>query len=225
MKKYIGFMVLAGLLLSFSLTQIVSATESNEANDNRPVFNKELKEKRMGFISKMQEKREAFKDRIQTERQAFIEKMKSERDAFMTELKAKKEEWKAANSEKKEDFKNKAQKMIGERFEAAVTNLERFQTKISDLIEKLEAEGKNTEEAQSGLDMSKQKLSDAKTKIAEVKALIPTDGSKVTPEVFEKIKLLAREAKELLKESREYLHDSIEAIKELKGDDTNTSAE
>ena len=105
--------------------------------------------------------------------------------------------------------------MIGERFEVAVVNLERLQTRISDVIEKLTAEDKDTALATESLTLSKQKLAEAKVKIAEVKALIPDAGEQVTPEIFEKIKLGARDAKNLLKESHRALVDALKLVKSL----------
>ena len=47
----------------------------------------------------------------------------------------------------------------------------------------------------------------------------------MTPELFEQIKLQAREAKDLLKESKNYLHDSIKELKTLRGLDDDSGDE
>ena len=112
--------------------------------------------------------------------------------------------------------------MVAKRFEMVITQLEKFQTKVGEIIDKLEAEGKDTTLATEALDLSKQKLTDAKAKLLEVKNLIPDDGcANMTSEIFGQIKQGAREAKDLLKESREALHQAVKEIRSLKGEDTS----
>jgi exonuclease VII small subunit len=214
MKKYLGtfgFLVVAG-----ALATSVALAETG----TRPEFNKEQREDRMEFRTERTEDRKEFLEKIGAERKAFMEKMKADKATFMEELKAKKEAWKLANKEDKGKFRGNAQKMIGQRFDMAVRNLERIQTRVGEEIVDLNEGGKNTDDAEDALDASKDKLDDAKDKLEDIKALIPDADEKVTPEVFEQIKLLAREAKDLLKESRENLVLAIKEVKELKdGDD------
>ncbi len=216
MKKYIGFILASSLIFSFSL---VLAEEGSRVKSDRPVFNSTLKTERDVFRGELETRREAFREKMQTERKAFMDKLKTDREAFMAELKAKKEEWKSANSERKKEFWNKAKDMVNRRFEMAINNLTKVQERVGEVIDKLKADGKDTTDATEALNLSKQKLRDAKEKLAEIKALLPaTTGETITPEIWEKIKLLAREAKDLLKESKEALHDAIKAIKSLKGE-------
>ena len=55
--------------------------------------------------------------------------------------------------------------------------------------------------------------------VLEIKNLIPTTCENVTADVFEKVKIGARDAKDLLKESREALHQSVKEIRALKDKD------
>jgi hypothetical protein len=113
--------------------------------------------------------------------------------------------------------------MLATRFEMAVNNLEKIQNRVAEAIEELNDDGKDTEAASEFLNLSKEKLGDAKDKVAEIKALVPASGEEMTPEIFEKIKLLAREAKDLLKESREDLRRAIHELKELRGEKNDDS--
>jgi len=196
-----------GMLL-ISSAYIVSA----ETNNGRPGFNNTLKEERAEFKGEMSAERKEFLEKMGAERKAFMENMKADRATFMEELKAKKEAWKLANKEDKGKFRGNAQKMIGTRFDMAIKNLERAQTRVGEVIADMKEDGKDVDDAEDALDASKTNLTDAKKKIEDIKKLIPDTDEKVTPEVFEQIKLLAREAKDLLKESRENL---ILAIKEV----------
>lgn len=154
------------------------------------------------------------RNEMEVRREVFRNALKTDREAFLEELKIKREEFRLANAQRREEFRQKAKRMIGERFNVAVRNLERMQTRIGNIIEKLNTDGKNTDIATDYLNSSEEKLGNAKVKIAEIEALLPTDSGKITPEIFEQIKLLAREAKDLLKESH---NDLVQAIKELKG--------
>lgn len=201
MKKYISIIILASLVLSFS---IALAEENKE-----------------GFKGEMKTDRTEWRQKMENERKEFHDKLKTERDSFMSELKAKREEFRKAGVDKRRDFWNKAKEMVSQRFGTAVKNLENVQTRVGSVIEKLSLEGKDTEDADAALNSSKSNLVAAKAKIAEIKTLLPaTTGDAITPEVFEKIKLLAREAKDLMKESKEDLRESIQAIKDLREDNS-----
>ena len=103
--------------------------------------------------------------------------------------------------------------MISLGFESALKSLELAQSRVAVVIEKLNAAGVDTSVATDALNLSKSKLDEAKVKIAEVKALIPSTDEAVTAEVFEQIKLGARVAKDLLKESHENIKSAISALK------------
>jgi hypothetical protein len=159
------------------------------------------------------EARETFRLQMEQNRETFRKTLSKEREAF-----------KGRSKEDKEKFWNGAKRMIGERFTAAVTNLERMQNKVGEVITRVEAQGKNTDEAETALDLSKSKLADAKKKIEEIQKLIPASGTAVTPELFEQIKLKAREAKDLLKESHEALKNAIKSLRELRGENKEEGA-
>jgi hypothetical protein len=204
------FMILAGM-----------ASAEGFGGNGKPGFGNPFKEERREFKTEMSQERKEFWEERKAARQEFMDKMKTEREAFMEELKNKKEDWKNSNPEDKAKFRGNAQKMIGQRFDMAIRNLERIQGRVAEVIADLDAGGEDTTTAEEALEDSKEKLGDAKEKIEDIKDLIPDADEKVTPEVFEQIKLLAREAKDLLKESRENLVLAIQAVKELKGEDND----
>ncbi len=209
MKKYLnilGFLIVAGVLV----TSVARAE-----NGDRPEFFKDQKGERMEFKAQVF----ADKEEMRTERQAFMAKLKTEREAFMTELKAKKEAWKLANKEEKEKFRGRAQAMIGQRFDMAIRNLERMGDRLDAIIAELKADGEDTADAEEFMNSFEDKMDAAKDKLEDIKNLLPDSGEKITPEIFEQIKLLAREAKDLLKEAHGYLKDTIKEINGIRGDD------
>ncbi len=218
MKKYSNLLVFALGIFLIGSAYVVQYVQAEDMG-GRQEFNKEQKEDRMEFKGEMAEDRKEFLEKMGTERKVFMDKMKADRAEFMEELKAKKEAWKLANKEDKAKFRGNAQKMIGQRFDMAIRNLERIQDRVDEVIADLKADGEDTDAAEDALALSEDKLDDAKEKIEDIKALIPDADEKVTPEVFEQIKLLAREAKDLLKESRENLVQAIKEVKILKGED------
>ncbi len=231
MKKYLGFLIIVGLLSFVGLVQA-----EKELDNSDTICTQDAKQCPDGSYvsrtgprceytacpgeaprnSKERERKEEMMKK--TRKEVFLTDIKKDRESFLTELKTKKEEWKTADTEKKKDFCEKAKEMVTKKFEVATTELEKSQTRIGIVIEKLKKEGKNTTLAQESLDLSKQKLAEAKTKLTEVRALIPTDCITITPEIFEKIKLGARVAKDLLKESKDSLHQAIKEIKNLRGE-------
>lgn len=212
MKKYISPMIIASLILSFFSVSLVQA-EDAKINVNSKTSDVKLEDK--NAREQMQAERYIFKAKMESERKSFMQSLQSERTAFMAELKSKKEEFKSANQTRKEEFRANAEIMIGEKFDVAVIRLENIQTRVGNVIEKLKTDGKDTVSISESLQLSIQKLTEAKAKIAEIKTMIPDSGVKVTADVFEKIKLSARDAKNLLKESKEYLRQTINEIKNL----------
>lgn len=200
MKKYSKlFVVLVVIGLMFS-TSTVRAEDDGENKD-----------------------RLEWNNTMQAERKAFVEKLKTDRETFRAEVKVKKEEFRLTNTEKRKEFLGRVQEMFSQRFEMAVRNIERLQVRVGGVIDKLKTDdGENTANATNYLNLSKEKLIEAKIKIAAIKALVPDTGEKVTPEVFEQIKLGARIAKDLLKESHGYLKDAIREIKGLRGENTES---
>ncbi|OGI90793.1 hypothetical protein A2911_01845 [Candidatus Nomurabacteria bacterium RIFCSPLOWO2_01_FULL_40_15] len=273
MEKFIGFMVLAGLMFSPALVLAESGSSGNtdgpslrdvlkdrnsdaerEREMKRENLKREMENRREDINNdkddgeeelqddgddaeeglqndreKMREelklKREAFREREKVARDAFRERLKTEREKFKEEVRLRKEEFKSANAETRGRFLENSKRMTDQRFEGAIANMEKLQTRVGEVIVKLNEQGQDTTIAQTALDMSKQKLDEAKAKIAEIKALLPATGETITTEVFEKVKLLAREAKDLLKESKEYLHESIKAIKDLREEDGENNQE
>ena len=197
MKKYVGLFVV--LLMTFAIATVARAEDAVGETPSRPGVE--------------------WREEMKTRREAFLDSLKKNRETFLTELKSRKEEWKTARTETKRMFCEKAEEIMTRRFETVIAQLERFQAKVSDIIDKLEADGKNTTLAKEALDLSESKLADAKGKLAETKSLVPDDCSDMTPELFGKIKLGIREAKDLLKESREALHRAIQEIKNLRVED------
>lgn len=217
MKKYLGLFVLLAIALLVG-TNVVSA-ETNSTGKNAG-WNLKENVKREVKKPDIKDGREAFRAEMKTKREDFVSKLKTEREAFKTDLEARKEEWKKLNADRKRDFCGKAKEMTTRKFEVAITQLEKFQTRLGEIISKLKTDGKDTTLAQEALDLSKSKLADAKTKLAEIKALMPEGGCEnMTAETFEKIKLGAREAKDLLKESQENLRQALKEIKNLKDKD------
>jgi hypothetical protein len=194
----------AALIAVLTLSFVVTYAEENSDTPSRsqPVFPQ--------WSVEMKENKGA----LQTD-------LAAKRDAWREELAAKREEFRKAGAEAKLRFWNGAKRMLGERFTAAVTNLERAQTRVQGVIDRMEDAGKDTGDAQALLDDSKEKLEDAKDKIEEIQALLPDTGEEVTPELFEQIKLKAREAKDLIKESHRALVDSIIELRAALAEDND----
>lgn len=161
--------------------------------------------------------RTALKQEIQAKRDAFKKDLRDQRDSFMKEVKILKAEFQKNNAQKKEEFRGRAQEMLSKEFDMAVRNLEALQARVASRISKEKLAGKDTTIEETALANSKIQLDAAKIKIAEVKALIPIDGAKITDDIFEKIKLGARDAKDLLKQVHQELIHAVTGLKEQEG--------
>ena len=159
------------------------------------------------------------------ERRDFVAKLKTERDAFKTEVEKEKEAFKTANQERRKEFWNKVGVVVGQRFTVAIAMIEKAQVRVGDIILKLDADGEDTTEIKANLDLSKQKLAEAKAKLAHIRSILPATGEKITAEIFAQIKLDAREAKDLLKEAVQAIRSAIQEIKSLREARTSVEVE
>lgn len=192
-----------------------------EVKTNRDAFKEVNKAERDALKAKFEAQRETFKTQIKTEKEAFVAKLKTEKEAFLAELKNKKEAWKTVTEEKKAEFCEKAKETFSNKFTEAISKLESFQTRVAEAIVSLKADGKDTTAAEEALTLSKTKLADAKAKLAGIKDVVPeTTCADMNADVFAQIKLQAREAKDLLKESKINLQTSIKELKTLRGLET-----
>ncbi len=200
MKKYMGFVLLGVLLFTASSSKAQDATT---ASATPPAAGVNMFDHRVINNDKMQAEREALKTKLETER-----------ETFKKEVQTKKEEFKKIKDDNKNEFRNNALKMISENFDSAVKNIEKLQARVTAVIAKAKLAGIDTTLTEAALADSKTKLNASKAKLAEVKALILTDGTKITADIFVKIKIGAREAKDLLKQARQEL---VHAVAVLKG--------
>jgi len=205
MKKYINFIVMIVFVFSFSLASLATAQDNNKNDQNKNSLKDSL-----------ESKKEAFKDKIEAERLAFNQTLKNQREVFKAEVAKLKEDWKLNNASKRAKFCAGAAEMTTTKFANVVAKLDEIATKIEGEITALETDGKDTSQAEDSLNFGKQKLAEAKTKLSEIKALVPADCANMTAETFEKIKLGARDAKNLLKEGKESFRAAVKEIKVLK---------
>ncbi|MCX6752912.1 MAG: hypothetical protein NTW62_01025 [Candidatus Nomurabacteria bacterium] len=170
-----------------------------------------------------QAEKDALKAKIESDRTALKTEIKTRMDAFKTEVEAKKATFKATTLAQRSDFRKNAEEMKTQRFANAVSNLEAIQAKVSAKITELSATGINTTDAQTFLDSSVKNLADAKAKIAEI--VVPADGSTITADQFAAIKLTARDARNLLEQSRQDLKSSIKSLRIATGSTEGSTPE
>ena len=93
MKKYIGLVIIAGLMLSFSLARAEDNTTSDDSANRSGGYNVKKAEgtKRQTLMDELKNKREAFREEMKTKRETFVAGLKTEREAFLAKLKARKE--------------------------------------------------------------------------------------------------------------------------------------
>lgn len=230
MKKYTGFIAVAGIILSLSLAAVARAedtglsvsgsasvqTDANDDNGASGSVRADLKEMRQDRQDNRQN-RLAFRQQLLANRQAFVSKLQADRQAFLADVNAKKGDWKNIKAEDKQKFYDTAKTAIAARFDAVVTMMADFQVKVGDMIDSLHADGKDTTDATADLNASIGKLNDAKAVLATLKGEVPADSADISADLWAKIKTDARTAKDDLKESRQDLHDAIQEIKDLNG--------
>src|SRR3989344_2480681 len=141
MKKYLSLFVVVALALVVG-GSVAGAEDAAKELPKKPATTVRESPSRpsLGALREMKDKRTAFREEMKTKREDFVNKLKTERDAFKAELKTKREEWKAANAERRKNFCQKAGEMITGRFGVAITQIEKFQTRVGEIITKLEAD-------------------------------------------------------------------------------------
>ncbi len=222
MKKYFGLLMVLGLLLGGSVVKaeedFVACTMDAKQCPDGSFVGRQGPRCEFAPCPGVAEKREAVREGFAKKREVMKTEMEKRREEFMKEVQAKKEAFRNADSKAKTGFCQAARAMTEQRFESATTNLDKLYTRITNVVAKFEADGKDTSTAEASLDSASVKINEAKDKTEEIKTFIPESCEEVTPEIFEQVKILAREAKDLLQEARSYLREAVSALKVLRED-------
>ena len=201
MKKYLNLFLV--LVMVFGIGTSIAKAEEGSGWAKPPLWNKEAKE----------ERKELFKEN-KGEREAWREDMKERREEWKTEMEKNREEWKKKMEESKGDFKKNGRMKIGMAFMGRIEALSRIAEKIENRIEKLEADGQDTGEAQSFVDQAQNNIEDAEKKMALVKTAIEAGEDK------EVIKTKIEAVKTAMKSAHESLKNAIKEIKDNKKEDS-----
>lgn len=200
----------------FSFSFVNANEDKTNSNKGRPELNSDQQERRDAFQIDQKNRRDAFKAQMDQERKVFLDDLKAKREFFIAELKARKEEWKLNSSEKKEEYCEKVEETLDVRYNVAISRLSELQDRIAGIVAKFKNENKDTSLAEESLNLSKSKLLEAIAKLAELEKSIPKECDNFTVETFGIVKLGARDTKDILKESREALRQTIKELMSLK---------
>ncbi|MDQ5954506.1 MAG: hypothetical protein QG583_434 [Patescibacteria group bacterium] len=148
------------------------------------------------------------------EREAWREETKEKREEWKTEMEKNREEWKKKMEENKGDFKKNGRMKIGMAFMSRIEALSRIAEKIENRIEKLEADGQDTGDAQSFVDQAQNSIEDAENKMALVKTAIEAGEER------EVIKTKIEAVKTAMKSAHESLKKAVQEIKDNKKEDS-----
>lgn len=202
MKKYLNLFLI--LVMVFGVGTSIARAEENTGRAKPPLWNKEVRK----------ERKELFKENKE-ERDAWRADMKEKREEWKSEMEKNREEWKKKMEESKGDFKKNGRMKIGMAFMGRIEALSRIAEKIENRIEKLEADGQDTGEAQSFVDQAQNSIKDAEDKMKLVKTAIEAGEEK------EVIKTKIEDVKVAMKSAHENLKKAVEEIKNNKTEDSD----
>jgi len=197
---------------------IVGGAPATTANILTKEQSKQMKDQR---LQKMKDGIEEMK----VSRDVFKAKLETQRDNFKAEIDLKKAEIKKFSKEQKQELRDNANLMVSDGFEKNVTNIKDLATKITAKIAEFKAKGVDTTLAESAVADANIQLASATDTITKMKALIPTDGTKITPEIYAQVKTLAFNGKNFLKTAHLDLKNAVKNLKmsvESKGETTTT---
>jgi chromosome segregation ATPase len=217
MNKYIGFITLAGLIISFCLVAVVRAADNSVGTQANPASTANS-----GIV--MTPISTALHHQMQSERQSFIAKLQADSNTFMNGVKSQKQNFENENESVKTQFCQTTQSILNARFQSLASAIESIQGKVSNLIDQLSNSGADTSTAADSLTASEQEMADAQSEIDSLKSTLPSNCQGVTSDEWQTLKLGVGNAKDLLQQSREDLHQTIQYIQALSQNVSGVSA-
>lgn len=191
MKKYLSLLFVLVLVFVTGVYK-VHAHDPYGPEENRNA-------KKLEF---QQERKEALDDWKDTR-----EDIKAKRMEMINDMKEKREAWKEDMKEHWQDGVKMVRGRILIAFMQRTENLANIAERIETRIDKIEAEGKDTGDAQSFVDQAQEKIESAKNKIEDLKNDIEGDKS------IEELKSKLSAIKEDLKSAHSNLRSAVEEIK------------
>lgn len=209
-----------------------------------PAQAEEVRPPRPDFAENQQQRREQFQENQEERRALFEENKEERRDLFETNM-AERRELFAENQEErrariastteawKERISEKVQELVTKRAEHAISLMYAMHDRLVGFAERIEARiavleegGADVGEAQTLLEVAREKLDDAKTAIEAVEdGIVDAFESENPRENLGKVKELLAPAKEALRSAHQALVEVVRALPNMKEDtaeDTNS---
>lgn len=246
MRKILSYIVGSSLVLQMAPIAVFAAfhegirpaSPREEIQQQREELQKEMQEKRDAMKQETREKvdamkketkdtRDAMKEKAMEEREAMKKEMMEKREAMQMERKEKHEQFKAEAEKRKEELKKKLGERraanierfftnMMEKFVAAIDRLTKSAERISDHLDKAEANGRDVVAL-------KEKLTAAEGKIAEAKSALDAARAKYSEAVkntdfkkaFQDVRTIVKDVAEKVRAAHAALVDVINSIKGL----------
>jgi F0F1-type ATP synthase membrane subunit b/b' len=212
MKKYLGFLIIAGFLstgitvaqaeLSTSVKGSTTATTSVKQGvvgqdgmirdatplDENLEIDKEVKSKVDTLRAQATTKMEGLKEKIKTEKNKVTAKIKEER------------------------LKSREQALA--RFDVAIERVTTFENRVNVQMDKVAELGIDTTLAQTHVNTAHTKLEEAKTKVLEIHTMLAASTDEIKGDNKTKLKTMVTDTENLLKDSYKTLNDAVKALKD-----------
>jgi hypothetical protein len=202
MKKYISLLALLAIVL-LPGTQILLANEQESGDDSREGTPK------IEFKGEREEERDQIRANFGLRIETMRDKAKQEMEDLRTKIGEEKDEAKAKIKELRISGRENA---LG-RFDQAVERMTALKERVNAKIADLEVKGVVVVDAKNFVATAETKLTDAKSKIAEINALLVVSIDELTLENKTKLRTLAQDAQTLIVAAHQALKDAVKSLR------------
>lgn len=179
---------------------------TQERRENIKTEREEVKKSIEVKKDELKAKREEVKNKIEAIREASKTKMEKMREA----LKLEKDKVKAKVKEERINNREQALK----RFDLAIETITKNKERTNAHIVKVKALGVDTASTEATLATVDTKLTEAKSKIAEMNTLLATSVNEITKEQKDKLRTLTKDTQTLIKDAHNIIKTSVKTLKD-----------
>ena len=147
------------------------------------------------------------------ERDAFKIQLQSDKTTFQKDLEDRKVAFKTLTADRKNELRNNIEVMISEKFTKNIARLTALQIKLSARATVATKAGFDVSAAQAALLDVTVQLANANNNMLKVQALLPTDWTKITADLYVQIKTLAFDGKKFLEAAKQDLRDALHNLR------------
>lgn len=219
-KKYLSFTMILVMALSVGVFYANAEDSNGTPEATTTSYTPSVKEKREAIKTEREAVRneiESKKNELATKREEVKNKIEAIRETSKTKMEQMREALKLekdkVKAKIKEDRINNREQAL-KRFDNAIETISKNKERTNAHIVKVKALGVDTTSAETTLATVDLKLTEAKSKVAEMNTLLSTSVNEINKEQKDKLRTLTKETQTLIKDAHNSIKNAVKSLKD-----------